>query len=349
MPAGGFKTFVAGEILTAADTNAFLMQGILVFDDATARDAAITSPVEGQFAFRKDDDALEYHDGSGWEEYVTSIEVEYLVVAGGGGGGRSNDANAAGGAGAGGFLTGFVTVTSDPVPITVGLGGAGATTNDTTGASGTDSFFSNVRALQGSGGGGPNGLLVARHPSGGSSGAKATANVSATEDCVQTQGTIGQGNGGGSSRTSVTAANLSAGGGGGAGSNGVDATTPQAGAGGDGLASSLSGSSVTYAGGGGGGSRSNTGGAGGSGGGGAGGSANAAGSNASPANTGSGGGGSSRQNNGGNGSSGVVIFQVDTVRSVSFSAGVTHTTATVGDKTAYIVTAAGPTDTVTIG
>ena len=43
MAAGGFKTFTTGEVLTAAYTNNFLMQGVLVFDDAAARDAAITS------------------------------------------------------------------------------------------------------------------------------------------------------------------------------------------------------------------------------------------------------------------------------------------------------------------
>lgn len=68
MPAGGFKTFVAGEILTSADTNDFLMQGVLVFADATARDAAITSPVEGQFVFRTDDDVLEFYDGTEFVE-----------------------------------------------------------------------------------------------------------------------------------------------------------------------------------------------------------------------------------------------------------------------------------------
>jgi hypothetical protein len=63
----GFKTFVAGEILTAADVNSFLMgQQVAVFDDATARSAAITVPVHGQFTFRKDDDVLEFWDGSVW-------------------------------------------------------------------------------------------------------------------------------------------------------------------------------------------------------------------------------------------------------------------------------------------
>jgi hypothetical protein len=62
MAAGlGFKTFTTGEVLTAADTNGYLMQGVLVFADAAARDAAITSPQEGQFAFTKDDNSLWFY------------------------------------------------------------------------------------------------------------------------------------------------------------------------------------------------------------------------------------------------------------------------------------------------
>jgi len=44
MAAGlGFKTFLTGDVLTAADTNGYLMQGVLVFATAAARDSAITS------------------------------------------------------------------------------------------------------------------------------------------------------------------------------------------------------------------------------------------------------------------------------------------------------------------
>ena len=67
MAAGGFKTFTAGDVLTAADTNDYLMQGVLVFGGTAARASAIPSPVEGQVRFRTDDDALEYYDGSDWQ------------------------------------------------------------------------------------------------------------------------------------------------------------------------------------------------------------------------------------------------------------------------------------------
>lgn len=67
MAAGqGFKTFVTGEVLTASDTNGYLMQGVNVFANAAARTAAITSPQEGQMSFLKDTDSTEYYNGSAW-------------------------------------------------------------------------------------------------------------------------------------------------------------------------------------------------------------------------------------------------------------------------------------------
>ena len=67
MAAGlGFKDFVTGEVLTAADVDGYLMQGIWVFDDATARDAAVTSPQEGNSCYLKDTDAVLTYSGSAW-------------------------------------------------------------------------------------------------------------------------------------------------------------------------------------------------------------------------------------------------------------------------------------------
>lgn len=67
MAAGlGFKTFTTGEVLTAGDTNGYLMQGVLVFASAAARTSAITSPQEGQVSYLKDTDATEYYNGSSW-------------------------------------------------------------------------------------------------------------------------------------------------------------------------------------------------------------------------------------------------------------------------------------------
>jgi hypothetical protein len=77
MAAGlGFKTFATGDVLTAGDTNGYLMQGIWVFANATARTAAVTSPQEGNMSFLKDTNSTEYYDGSAW-----------VAVGGGGAGG----------------------------------------------------------------------------------------------------------------------------------------------------------------------------------------------------------------------------------------------------------------------
>jgi len=67
MAGAGYRTFSAGEVLTASNVQTYLMdQAIPVFADATARDAAITSPSEGQHCFLSDTDALQYYTGSAW-------------------------------------------------------------------------------------------------------------------------------------------------------------------------------------------------------------------------------------------------------------------------------------------
>ena len=65
-----FKTFVSGEILTATDVNTQVMgQQVCVFADASARDVAISSPSEGQFAFLKDTDTLTFFDSVIWRDF----------------------------------------------------------------------------------------------------------------------------------------------------------------------------------------------------------------------------------------------------------------------------------------
>jgi hypothetical protein len=68
----GFKTFAAGEVLTAANVNGYLMQQtIMVFADATARDAAISSPSEGMFVYLTGTNALQFYDGSSWTAFTS--------------------------------------------------------------------------------------------------------------------------------------------------------------------------------------------------------------------------------------------------------------------------------------
>jgi hypothetical protein len=68
--------------LTAADTNGYLMQGILVFADATARDAAITAPEEGQFAYLKDTNVTTYYTGSAWANVDTTGMTNPMTTTG---------------------------------------------------------------------------------------------------------------------------------------------------------------------------------------------------------------------------------------------------------------------------
>ena len=68
MAAGlGFKDFLAGSVLTAADTNGYMAsQANMVFATAAARDAAITAPQEGMIAVLKDSDGVFMYNGTAW-------------------------------------------------------------------------------------------------------------------------------------------------------------------------------------------------------------------------------------------------------------------------------------------
>ena len=72
MAAGlGFTTFNTGDVLTAAQVNGYLMQGVLVFATTTARDAAITAPQAGQVALTKDTNTIWKYTGSAWANIDT--------------------------------------------------------------------------------------------------------------------------------------------------------------------------------------------------------------------------------------------------------------------------------------
>jgi hypothetical protein len=64
------------------------MQGINVFATTTARDAAITAPAEGQFAFTKDTNSLWYYDGAAWVASGAAGDIEGVTagvgISGGG-------------------------------------------------------------------------------------------------------------------------------------------------------------------------------------------------------------------------------------------------------------------------
>jgi hypothetical protein len=61
------KEFEAFTRLDASDVNSFLMdQSVMTFGSATARDAAIDTPVEGQVTYLTDIDSLSVYNGTQW-------------------------------------------------------------------------------------------------------------------------------------------------------------------------------------------------------------------------------------------------------------------------------------------
>ena len=83
MAAGqGFKTFSTGEVLSAADVNGYLMQGVLVFANSAERDSEITSPQEGQFAYLKDTNVTTYYTGSAWANLDTTGMTNPMTTTG---------------------------------------------------------------------------------------------------------------------------------------------------------------------------------------------------------------------------------------------------------------------------
>ena len=235
------------------------------------------------------------------------VGLQYLVVAGGGGTYVGGTNSLSGGGGAGGLLaaSGVSFATGTNYTVTVGAGGSG-------GANGSDSVFGAfATAIGGGKGQGSSGAV------GGSGGG------SDSYQSTGSAGTAGQGNAGGSSLVTNGTNARGCGGGGGAGAaggnlqpNASNKTAPQyAGNGGVGLASSITGTSVYYAGGGGGASLYSTdgwvttAGTGGSGGGGNGGQDGTQGTNGT-ANLGGGAGGAdATAGDSRNGGSGVVIFK----------------------------------------
>jgi len=74
--ANGFKVFGVGEVLTAADVNDYFMEQVVaIFADSTARDAQITSPIEGQFCFLKDTNVLQFYNGSAWTSFIGDGDI----------------------------------------------------------------------------------------------------------------------------------------------------------------------------------------------------------------------------------------------------------------------------------
>jgi hypothetical protein len=243
---------------------------------------------------------------------LKNLTCDYLVVAGGGGGNGGTSGSQVGGGGGAGGLRSTVTATggggtlesslallaNTAYTATVGAGGNGGAggSNSSTGAQGSNSVFSTITSI----GGG-------RAP-GGTGGSGGGGNYGPNSG-VTTGGarTTNQGFAGGDGDLNSP---FRGGGGGGAGA--VGATGLASGNGGNGVATSISGTSTTYAGGGGA-SATLTGaarGTGGTGGGGNGGANNSVGANGG-INLGAGGGGGAEVGSmaGGAGGSGIIVVR----------------------------------------
>jgi hypothetical protein len=258
------------------------------------------------------------------------VLIDYLVVAGGGAGNYSTGNGGTGGGGAGG-LRSTVTATggggsletalgvlkSTNYTVTVGAGGASVQSASL--YPGENSVFASITSTGGGGGG----IGQLTQAGAGGSGGGAGENASGYYG-IRTASPVQGNNGGGTVYTGSDGH-----GGGGAGAVGVDGTNGvRAGNGGAGVAVSITGSSVTYAGGGGGSSYSYIAGDGGTGGGGNGtGPSTRSSATAGAANTGGGGGsiGGSRGYGGSSaGGSGVVILRwLTSAASITVGAGLT--------------------------
>jgi hypothetical protein len=86
----GFKVFTAGEVLTAANVNGYLMeQSVMVFGGTAARGSAIGTAAEGMVTYQTDSNTITVYDGSAWQQVypsatsaVNSITASYTAVAG---------------------------------------------------------------------------------------------------------------------------------------------------------------------------------------------------------------------------------------------------------------------------
>ena len=294
----------AGDTITITVTNS---DGVV----SSGSDKTIqTSPSGGTITNSGNYRIHTFTSSSNFVNTISSLGVEYLIIAGGGGGGSAGSGVAGGGGGAGGYRSNVsgqssgggnsaesaMTLSAATYAVVVGAGAAKPSNNaDQGGVRGSNSSFNSITSTGGGGGGG-NGTDATQGSGGSGGGGKES-------DGTGGAGTSGQGYAGGNGSEGGNAG----GGGGGAGEAG---NTDGFAYGGDGVSSNITGSAVTR---GGGGSSANTSGLnppGGDGGGAQGSTNNQVDGGSGTANTGGGGGGGySIGGKGGAGGSGIVIIR----------------------------------------
>ena len=160
-----------------------------------------------------------YTGNNEWKSFANlaqTFTVEYLIIAGGGGAGTANWMSNAinGGGGAGGYLnsyaseqsggpsstlTPFTATAGTNYTVTVGSGGAGATSESSTGSSGGNSKFGTIGSeIIATGGGGGGSRYNTAGVTGGSGGGAASTGTAGS-------GTTNQGNSGGSGASTINA------------------------------------------------------------------------------------------------------------------------------------------------
>jgi hypothetical protein len=81
MAGAGFKTWVDGDILTAADVNTYLMeQAVMVFATATARTTALPTPSEGMVSYLADTNVVEVYTGAAWVSLDDPNAIQNTIV-----------------------------------------------------------------------------------------------------------------------------------------------------------------------------------------------------------------------------------------------------------------------------
>ena len=87
MAGAGWKDFVPGAVLTAAQVQDYLQdQSVMVFASAAARTSALASPTEGMISYLSDSNIVQMYTGSSW---LTIADDGGLPVANGGTGGTT--------------------------------------------------------------------------------------------------------------------------------------------------------------------------------------------------------------------------------------------------------------------
>ena len=73
----GYKEWAIGTVVEAGDFQGFIQnQTVMVFDTAAARTTALTGVVaEGMTSYRKDDNIVEFYDGTAW----TAVSPEVVI------------------------------------------------------------------------------------------------------------------------------------------------------------------------------------------------------------------------------------------------------------------------------